>query len=108
MKPTGYALVTGASRGIGKHFARALATRSWDVSLVARTQDQLEQFPGELSAAFGVRVETIALDRERRMRVCRETGHQPKRHVIPKTCRVGATSILGGLHHEYRLEKLAS
>ena len=31
---------------------------------------------------------------------------QPQRHCIPKDCRVVATSILSGLHHEYRLEKL--
>jgi putative transposase len=30
---------------------------------------------------------------------------QPQRHCIPKDCRVVAKSILGGLHHEYRLEK---
>jgi transposase InsO family protein len=32
---------------------------------------------------------------------------QLQRHGIPKDCRVVATSILGGLHHEYRLEKIA-
>jgi hypothetical protein len=32
---------------------------------------------------------------------------QSQRHCIPKDCRVVATSILGGLHHEYRLEKIA-
>jgi putative transposase len=33
---------------------------------------------------------------------------QPQRHFIPKDCRVAATSILGNLHHEYRLEKVAA
>src|SRR5213594_1580081 len=33
---------------------------------------------------------------------------QTQRHCIPKNCRVAATSILGGLHHEYRLEKIAA
>ena len=33
---------------------------------------------------------------------------QPQRHCIPKDCRVVATSILGGLHHEYGLEKRAA
>jgi transposase InsO family protein len=31
---------------------------------------------------------------------------QTQRHCIPKDCRVAATSILGGLHHEYRLERI--
>jgi len=33
---------------------------------------------------------------------------QDQRHCIPKDCRVAVTSILGGLHHEYRLEKVAA
>src|SRR6516165_12705650 len=33
---------------------------------------------------------------------------QAQRHCIPKDCRVAVTSILGGLHHEYRLEKIAA
>jgi hypothetical protein len=31
-----------------------------------------------------------------------------KRHEIPKDFRVPSTSILGGLHHEYRLERIAA
>jgi putative transposase len=33
---------------------------------------------------------------------------QAQRHCIPKDCRVVVTSILGGLHHEYGLEKVAA
>ena len=33
---------------------------------------------------------------------------QAQRHCIPKDCRVVVTSILGGLHHEYELEKIAA
>jgi short-subunit dehydrogenase len=62
MKPAGCALVTGASRGIGTHFARALAKRSRDLILVARSKDRLDQLARELSGAFGVRVEAVALD----------------------------------------------
>jgi hypothetical protein len=33
---------------------------------------------------------------------------QSPRHCIPKGCRIVASSILGRLHHEYRLEKVAA
>jgi len=33
---------------------------------------------------------------------------QPQRHCLPKDCRVVAKSVLGGLHHEYSLEKVAA
>jgi len=33
---------------------------------------------------------------------------QFQRHSIPNDCRVVTTSILDGLHHEYRLEKIAA
>src|SRR5262245_24720520 len=61
-KRSGYALVTGSSRGIGACFARALAARSWNLILVARTGSQIEQLAGELSGSFGIRAEAIALD----------------------------------------------
>jgi short-subunit dehydrogenase len=54
--------VTGASRGIGECFARELALRSWNLVLVARTRDKLEQLASELAAAHDIRVETICAD----------------------------------------------
>src|SRR5262249_10568862 len=57
-----YALVTGASRGIGKYFSRALAARSWNLIMVARTTDQIERVAKNLFAEFGISAEAIALD----------------------------------------------
>jgi short-subunit dehydrogenase len=62
MTSTRYALVTGASRGIGSHFARALAARSRNLILVARTGDRLQQLARELSESAGIQVDTVALD----------------------------------------------
>lgn len=67
MKRPTYALVTGASRGLGRHFAQALAARQWNVILVARSKDGLEAVAGELRARHQVLVEPLAWDLARPM-----------------------------------------
>jgi uncharacterized protein len=62
MTQTSYALVTGASRGLGKYFARALAVRQQNLVLVARDNDRLSKLAGELEKTHGIRAETLALD----------------------------------------------
>jgi short-subunit dehydrogenase len=57
-----YALVTGASQGLGKFFARALAARKQNLILVARTKDKLEALAGELKASHAVLAEPLACD----------------------------------------------
>lgn len=57
-----YALVTGASQGLGKAFAGALAARKQNIVLIARSQDKLEALASELRAAHGVKVEPIQFD----------------------------------------------
>ncbi len=56
------ALVTGASAGIGKAFARALAAEGIDLILVARRMDDLERLKTELESAWGVSVQPVAAD----------------------------------------------
>ena len=55
------ALITGASRGIGAATARAFATAGFDLLLVARSSEALEQLAGDLRSN-GRRVETAAID----------------------------------------------
>ena len=56
------ALITGGTSGIGLSFARSLAREGVSLVLVARDLARLEAVASELTAAHGVRVETLAAD----------------------------------------------
>jgi short-subunit dehydrogenase len=43
-----WAVITGASSGLGREFAKLYSTRGYDIVLVARRQDRLEELAGEL------------------------------------------------------------
>lgn len=57
-----FALVTGASGGIGEAIARGLARRKVPQLLVARSGDKLAALADELRSLSGVAVEAIVLD----------------------------------------------
>jgi short-subunit dehydrogenase len=57
-----WALVTGASAGIGLALARELATGGTHLVLTARRKDRLEELAKELRDVHGVMTEILAAD----------------------------------------------
>ncbi|MBP9773915.1 MAG: SDR family oxidoreductase [Candidatus Peribacteraceae bacterium] len=56
------ALITGASSGMGKDFAHLLAQRGFDVVLVARSADVLEQVAADIRATYKVQADVLPFD----------------------------------------------
>jgi short-subunit dehydrogenase len=56
------AIITGASKGLGKALALEMASRGYETLLVARSAPLLETLANEISNRFNVKVHTLALD----------------------------------------------
>lgn len=56
------ALITGASAGLGTGFAKALAANGYNLVLIARRREKLEEVANDLRAQFGVVVTIVPAD----------------------------------------------
>ena len=56
------ALVTGATSGIGESFTRLLATKGYDLVLVARDEKRLQERAKSLESKFKIKVEVLQAD----------------------------------------------
>jgi len=82
------ALITGASRGIGRAIAASLALERCNLLLCARGDNALQATADELREAHGVRVETVAADITQ--------PDVPERLVETTRQRLGGLDILVG------------
>ncbi|MEU0672328.1 SDR family oxidoreductase [Streptomyces sp. NPDC006172] len=97
------AIITGASKGLGRALAEALAARGWDLVLDARTAEVLEVTAAAL-AVHGTRVEALAGD-------VVDAGHRSA--LVAAARRLGGCDLLVsnasalGAEPLVRLEELA-
>ena len=57
-----YALITGASSGIGLAFAHTFAQKGHNLILVARSEDKLKAIAADLSSKYSIKVEVVVKD----------------------------------------------
>ncbi|SHI28720.1 SDR family NAD(P)-dependent oxidoreductase [Streptomyces sp. 3214.6] len=97
------AIITGASKGLGRALARALAARGWDLVLDARTAEVLKETAAAV-ASYGIRVEARAGD-------VTDAGHRAE--LVAAAGRLGGCDLLVnnasalGAEPLVRLEKLS-
>jgi short-subunit dehydrogenase len=82
--PSSTVLITGASSGIGNELARQLAQRGYNLVLVARRRERLEELAGALRARHGIAVDvddTPVGERDARERLVATLG-EGEREVV--------------------------
>lgn len=57
-----YALITGASSGLGEAFSKTFARHHFNLVLVARSEDKLNQLAHQLKAQYEINVIVIPAD----------------------------------------------
>lgn len=57
-----YALVTGASKGIGRELAISLAGKGYNLLLVARSENELRQLAEKLISQYGIKASYLSCD----------------------------------------------
>lgn len=103
----GYALITGASQGIGAAIALELARKGFGVLLTARTEKALEQVCAQAAQLNGGHAQALAVDLLAEGAVDRIINHVHSRQ-LPITCLVNnAGQGLWGFFDELTLDEQA-
>jgi uncharacterized protein len=106
----GTALVTGASSGIGASYADRLARRGYDLILVARSRDRLNERAKRLSDETGRAVEVVVADLNNRTELAQIEARLRSDAgigLLVNNAGVGATAPLLGANIE-KMEEMIS
>jgi len=97
-----WALVTGATDGIGKGYAEELASRGFNIVLLSRSQTKLEDVQKEIEQRFKVKVQVLVVDAGQ---ATDETYQKIQKEVAPLELAVLVNNV-GISHLPELLEKL--
>jgi len=104
------ALVTGASSGIGRELARQFAAHGYDLVVVARNMDALEQLAHELTRAHRVQARALSVDladRTAARRIYEDLQHRNTLiDVVVNNAGFGLRGALAELSLERQLEMI--
>ena len=70
------ALITGASKGIGKAIAQSMAKEGCNLIITARSEDKLSEVKTELQKKYNVSVDIFPIDDESK-------GNAPTKYLYP-------------------------
>lgn len=87
------AVITGASSGIGAVYAERFAARGYDLLLVARREERLQELANKLQALHGINVEILPAD------LADERGIQAVEEAIRGNERIGVLVNNAGVAH---------
>lgn len=91
----GTAVVTGASSGLGKVYADRLASRGYDLLLVARRADRLKDVATDLGSRYPVRVDILVADLAQPTDLTRVMEHLAADPAITLLVNNAGTSAVG-------------
>lgn len=90
-----FALITGASSGIGYQYARQLAARGYDLVIVSNEDEALKEKAGIISEEFKVKVDAVTMDLG-----CQESARSLYEHCCQNGEQVEVLVNNAGVYHD--------
>lgn len=103
-----YAFITGASSGIGKEFAILLAKKGYDLILVARRKDRLNQLKKKLESRYSIQiiVKVTDISKEENCKQLIKEIHSLPIQVLINNAGFGSVGYLSEQELDYNLDMI--
>eukprot|EP00741_Cyanophora_paradoxa_P004604 tig00000821_g4468.t1 len=94
-----WAVVTGASDGIGKAFASQLAKKGFNLLIISRTESRLNEVKADIEKKYKVQVKVLAAD------LCNPDNSLWENRVQPEIEKLGITCLVNnaGTNYEHHM-----